>query len=621
VVAALAVFANSLPGRFIYDDEETIVRNPYVRTLWPLTAAMHAPPQSAVAGRPLVSLSLALNYALGGEDPAGYHAFNVVVHLTAALLLFGIVRRALRGQRVPARLGDRGDAWALGVALIWLVHPLQTEVIDYTIQRTESMMGVCYLLTLYAGIRGMQEPLSAGRWLAISIAACAAGAACKESIATAPLMVWLYDSVFEAGSFRGALTRRGGYYAGLLASWGMLAWLNIDGPRFRSAGLSAGVTPWMYLVNQGPIIATYLARTIWPHPLVADYGRTAAIPFAAAAPSLLLVAGLAVVTLAAWRWDRRLAFLGTWFFVTLAPASSIVPIATEVGAERRMYLPLAALAILMALVIDAVSRRIAPQRAGMAAAAIIAIVCTVLAGVSFVRNADYHDRLRLWQTVLDARPHGRAHYNLAVELAARGRSDEAIDHYRQATADAPEGHYALGFMYAQRGKPAEAAAELRQFLDRLPGDALAPKASNLLGLTLMQQGDAEGAATAFRTSLSMQPRDGDALGGLADALRASGRWAEAESAYRAYLQVNPANAAGVGNLGIVLSALGRDTEAADAFARAVALAPQSASARVNYALSLAGVGRRAEAVAQLRIALQLEPGNAQARGALEELGK
>ena len=281
------------PGQFIYDDEETIVGNPYVRTLWPVTAAMHAPAQSAAAGRPLISLSLALNYALGGLAPAGYHAFNLVVHLTAALLLFGIVRRVLRGQRVPARLGDRADAWALGVALIWLVHPLQTEVIDYTIQRTESMMGVCYLLTLYAGIRGMQAPRYAGRWLAISIAACAAGAACKESIVTAPLMVWLYDGVFEAGSFRGALARRGGYYAGLLASWGMLAWLNIDGPRFRSAGLSAGVTPWTYLLNQGPIIATYLARTIWPHPLVADYGRTTAIPLAAAAPYLLLIAGLA----------------------------------------------------------------------------------------------------------------------------------------------------------------------------------------------------------------------------------------------------------------------------------------------------------------------------------------
>jgi tetratricopeptide (TPR) repeat protein len=434
-------------------------------------------------------------------------------------------------------------------------------------------------------------------------------------------MVWLYDSVFEAGSFRGALARRGGYYAGLLASWGALAWLNIEGPRFRSAGLSAGVTPWMYLVNQGPIITTYLARTVWPHPLVADYGRTTAMPFASAAPYLLLVAGLAVVTLGAWRWNRRVAFLGTWFFVTLAPASSIVPIATEVGAERRMYLPLAALVVLAALAVDAASRRIAPLRAGMTAVVVTVIACTVLAGVSVARNADYHDRLRLWQTVLDARPHGRAHYNMAVELAARGRSDEAIDHYRQATADAPEGHYALGFMYTQRGRLAEAAAELRQFLARLPGDALAPKASNLLGLTLMQQGDAEGAATAFRTTLSMQPRDGDALGGLADALRASGRWAEAETAYRAYLQVNPANAAGVGNLGIVLSALGRDVEAADAFGRAVALAPQSASAHVNYALSLAAVSRREEAVAQLRIALQLDPGNAQARGALEELGR
>jgi tetratricopeptide (TPR) repeat protein len=341
---------------------------------------------------------------------------------------------------------------------------------------------------------------------------------------------------------------------------------------------------------------------------------------ASAAPYLLLVAALAGLTIAAWRGDRRLAFLGTWFFVTLAPASSLVPIATEVGAERRMYLPLAALVVLVVLSIDAVCRRWSP-RSGVAMTVLVGGISLLLVVVSFARNADYHDRLHLWQTVLAARPHGRAHYNMAVELAARGRDDEAIAHYRQAAADAPEGHYALGFMYAQRGRPADAAAELRQFLERLPTDALAPKASNLLGLSLMQQGDEAGAIGAFRRTLSMWPRDADALGGLADALRVSEQWNDAEAAYRAYLQVNPSNAAAMGNLGVVLSALGRDREAGEAFGRAVALAPQSAGAHVNYGLALAAAGRDAEAVGHLQVALQLDPGHVQARAALAELGK
>ena len=127
--------------------------------------------------------------------------------------------------------------------------------------------------------------------------------------------------------------------------------------------------------------ATYFARTVWPLPLVADYGRTTPIAFATAAPYLLIVAVLAALTLAAWRWDRRIAFLGTWFFVTLAPASSIVPIATEVGAERRMYMPLAALVVLAVVGLDALSHRFTEKRS-VVVAGVVGVMCAVFIGLS-----------------------------------------------------------------------------------------------------------------------------------------------------------------------------------------------------------------------------------------------
>ena len=100
VMAAIVAFATTLPGQFVYDDDEAIVRNPHIRALWPLWAAMAAPPQSAVSGRPLVSLSLALNHAVEGLDPTGYHLWNIAVHAGVALLLFGVLRRTLRAQRL-----------------------------------------------------------------------------------------------------------------------------------------------------------------------------------------------------------------------------------------------------------------------------------------------------------------------------------------------------------------------------------------------------------------------------------------------------------------------------------------------------------------------------------------
>src|SRR5205814_5113750 len=127
----------------------SIVDNPYIRRLWPLTAALSAPLQSAVAGRPLVSLSLALNYALTGLSPSGYRSWNLGVHILCGLLLFGIIRRTLDHYWNSSNPSNPSNL-AFACALVWIVHPLNSEVVDYAIQRTESMMGLFYLLTLYA---------------------------------------------------------------------------------------------------------------------------------------------------------------------------------------------------------------------------------------------------------------------------------------------------------------------------------------------------------------------------------------------------------------------------------------------------------------------------------------
>ena len=350
VAGVLVAYANSFATPFVYDDQGAIVDNPNIRRLWPLTTALTGPLQSPLAGRPIVSLSFAINHAAGGLSPWGYHAGNLGIHLLAGLLLFGIVRRTLTTPALQpalaARFATAAEPLAFACALIWLIHPLQTEVIDYVTQRTESMMGLFYLLTLYAAIRAM----SAGRerawwWEASAIAACSLGMASKESMVTAPVMVLVYDAVFQAGSVRKALGARARLYSGLAATWVILAGLNRSGPRSHSAGFSSGVTPWTYLLNQPAMIVRYLKLSFWPHGLVLDYGPPRAVSLSEALPSAAAVLVLLAVTAAAWRKRRELAFLGTWFFVTLAPASTVIPIATEAGAERRMYLPLAAIVV------------------------------------------------------------------------------------------------------------------------------------------------------------------------------------------------------------------------------------------------------------------------------------
>ena len=195
VTAGFLAYSNSLYGPFVFDDLLSIVENPSIRQWWQFSAVLFPERELPVAGRPLVNLSFALNYAVGGLEVFGYHLVNVALHLTCALLVFGLVRRTLEMPNVNATLGRQSANLACAAALLWALHPLNTEAVNYVTQRTELMMACFYLLTLYASVRAWRHVHARG-WQAVAIASCAAGMACKESMATAPLIVVVYDASF-----------------------------------------------------------------------------------------------------------------------------------------------------------------------------------------------------------------------------------------------------------------------------------------------------------------------------------------------------------------------------------------------------------------------------------------
>jgi hypothetical protein len=358
--ACLLTYWNSFSGPFVLDDVGSIVENRHIREWWRLGSLLMPERELPVAGRPLVNVSFAINYALGGLDVRGYHAWSVAVHLGCALLVFGVVRRTLRLGGLDAWLGGRSLDLAFAVALLWALHPLNTEAVDYVTQRTETMMGLFYLLTMYASIRAAASASWKG-WPIVAVTSCVAGMACKESMVTAPAMVVLYDRVFIFKSIKDAIRARWRLYGGLVATWVVLALLLASGPRIHSAGFSAGVSPWTYLLNQTVMMVRYLRLAVWPNSLVVNYGWPLPLTLADVVPQALMVVALLGATIAALIRRPPLGFLGASFFITLAPTSSVVPIATEVGAERRMYLPLIPLVVLAVVggvyVWDLVERR------------------------------------------------------------------------------------------------------------------------------------------------------------------------------------------------------------------------------------------------------------------------
>ena len=653
VAAGLLTYWNGLGGPFVWDDETAIVKNPTIQHLWPPWEPLLPPRETPVAGRPIANLSFAINYAIGGLTETGYHVGNIALHIACALLLFGVVRRTLVGSKLRERFGGSATGTALVAALLWMVHPLQSEVVDYVTQRTESTMALFFLLTLYCAVRARGE--AAAFWQILSVVACALGMASKESMVTAPLIVLMYDGVFEFDSWGHALKSRPFLYAGLASTWIVLGLILWQQPR-STAGLATPIGSWTYLLNQIPMLGRYLWLMVWPSALILDYGLPRALSVGDVLPAALLVVPLVVgAGVALVRWPK-IGFLAAAFFVILAPTSSVIPISSEVGAERRLYLPFAAIALLPVLAgrtwLDRVGGKPARRaRARIVAASLATVVLALLAGRTVARNAEYASPLLLWRSVVEGRPQGRARMSLATELVTVGQHEEAVRQLREAVRDFPDARFALGTELIVDGKIDEGIDELRAFIADKPADLNRVPARTLMGQALASQGKWAEATDQFRALLKILPSHDRARDSLADVLAAQGRDDEAVTEYRTLLARQPNNTAIETKLAANLMRTGHTSEAIEHFQKALRLEPQSAMlhrslaeaylrqqdpARAEpyarealrlapgdaaghnlLAIALASTGRIDEAIRSFREALRLDPNDKQAQANLE----
>jgi tetratricopeptide (TPR) repeat protein len=569
LLAGVIAYSNSFSHPFIYDDLVAVVDNSSIRD-FDLAAALSPAQEAPTAGRPLVNLSFAINYAFGGLHVQGYHIVNLAVHLLCAMLIFGIARRTLEWPNIPSPLARRSTDLAFAVALLWTLHPLNTEVVDYVTERSESMMALFYLSTLYASARSAQAGRSL-RWRIAAFSACALGMACKESMAGAPLAVCLYDRAFVFPSWKETIRARWPLYAGLLATETVLVALIWSGPRAHSAGFASGVTPWSYLLNQSRMIARYLRLAVWPRGLVLAYGPPLPLSLIDALPYVIGILALCAAT--AWTLLYRL-----------------VPIATEVGAERRMYLPLVALAAAAVTLGAYAWERRFPRSFARSGVALLALLAVLMAVGTVARNREYASALTIAQTVLDRWPTGYAQAMVGASLGAEGQHAEAAAHLRAAVRSYPEARYYLGGELFEIGDYNGAIDALQDYMREFPQRLEVLRAKMIVGR---------------------------AHGRLADAAFAERQWAAASDQYEAYLASNSDDPGAVTNFAIALTALGRRDEALTAFRRAAKIAPRDVNARRNLARALAERGDFEVAKIEFEQALQLNPGDAQVRHDLD----
>ena len=579
--AVLAAYANTFGVPLLLDDEITVANNPSIHDLRNIGRVL-SPDIFTTASRPLLNLTFAINYAWTGQKVWSYHVVNLAVHVLAGLVLFGIVRRTLLAPSLRERWGAGALPLGALIAAVWSLHPVQTESVTYLSQRAESLMGLFYLLTLYLFIRSTNSSRPAV-WWAWSVTACCCGMATKEVMVTAPLMVLLYDRAFIASSFRQALAKRSGFYLGLGATWIFLAFLMKDGNlKNQSAGFQTGASWVAYGLTELKAVTEYLKLSIWPHPLVFDYGSDFFAPkFGQWAPFAVAIGILAVAAAITWHRSKALGFAAVGFFVLLLPTSSVVPVAGQPMAENRMYLPLAAVVTLVAVAGCAWAGR----RALMG----LAITGVALAGLTLRRNHDYRSVASIWEDTVAKQPtSSRAHNNLANALMKiPERVPDAILHFQRALQIKPD-----------------------------YGDAH----DNLANVLIKIPGRIPEAFAHYQEALRIRPA---ALThyNLANLLvTIPDRIPEALAHYERAIQLKPSFAEAHGNLAYALSEIpGRAEEALAHFHEALRLKPDYADAHNNLAILLANTGHIEEATRHVELALKFDPDHRNARINLEKL--
>lgn len=621
VGAATVAWGPSLHSPFVFDDLPSVVFNPTIRELSRLDRVLlpRGLAGAGVAGRPVVNLTLALNYAAGGLTPFGYHLFNLALHGAAALLLLGCVRRTLLLPSLEASWHSRALPASATAALLWALHPLQTESVTCVIQRTELLFGFFLLLLLYCFVRSISATHPA-RWRAAAVLASALGMASKEAMVVAPVLLVLFDRQFVADELPGVWRHRGRFHLAIMSTWLVLGGaLALAPAREGTVGFGLGVSSWHYALTQCEALVRYLALAFWPHPLVLDYGTSVRTSLADVLPQALLILALVGWAIQA-TWRRTAAgFLAAWFFGILAPSSSFVPLVTQTIAEHRMYLPLAALAVGAAL--------IAIRFLDRHAVGLILPVVVALGVDTFLRNRDYESAERLWaDTVKKAPANPRARYNLGNALVSRAAHAAAVVQYQEAlriyrvSGATPRQLSSvllnLGAAELALGRPDAAltSIEAARACDPTAGDIAIHRAKALLAL-----GRHAEAVAGLRTHLSTRADNAEALLLLADTLLDRNVFAEAAEEYLRYLRLRPDDPAAHSNLANAFIGDNRLPEAFPHIERAAELAPDNPSVATNLAVAHIARNRFAEGRALLEGVLRRNPEYRPASDLLEQL--
>ncbi len=528
LAVAMLVYANTLHNRFTFDDGMYVFRNPAVTNF--SIRGLFEPTIATNIFRPVTFVTFALNWAVGGDQPFGYHVVNLLLHAGVILLLYLV----LRGLLEPA---PRAATVALAVAWLFAVHPIHTEAVASIVGRSE-LLAAGFLLAAWL-LHLHDRPFLALLCFALALLS-------KESAAAFLPLVLAGD--YACGKLKPS--PRYGWIAGVTLLYMALLW-KVQGGRFGAEDVSfldnplASLPAGWRILNALRVAWKYVGLHVYPATLSCDYSYSAFLLYANWRHTLPAAVATAFV-LALWIWAlwtqrRDWVLAGAIYLGGFAVTANILVPTGAIMAERFAYLPSAGFCLFIVLIwmrLENHNRRMAWS--------LFAILLAALSLRTIVRNRDWHDNLTLFSAAVRAVPgSAKMHANLGGEYVKRGQLDAARTEFQSALRiypAFPEAEEAYGLLESRLGQDQEARRLLEAALSQTANDSSDYDFRALnLATQLMKLGQNADALKLLNQEIATCPRCPLAWSNRAAVRYARGELASARADAQTALRLDPLN--------------------------------------------------------------------------------
>ncbi|MBF0518445.1 MAG: tetratricopeptide repeat protein [Nitrospirae bacterium] len=579
VLFALLTYSNTLNCPFIFDDD-AIRKGTSLPTL--------------LDPRFLVNLSFLLNYKLNYLSVKGYHVFNIIIHVINGLLIYSLISLISKIEANEKNYGScHNNTLAFFISLIFITHPIELFAVTYVVQRAASMAAMFYLLTLifYVKFRISQSTaLGTKKFYALSLLFTVMAAKTKEITITLPVMLAMCEFVFFDGSIKKRLAFVLPFFLMIPLIIIQVNAVGVDlvfsepqSKIYAHSSVSGAIAKspliasnrWEYLFTQFKVITTYLRMLFYPQNLTLIHYFTVSKTFFEPKVILSFLLLLTLFSFGAYfvfidnKKSKLTGFGLIWFFVTISPQSSIVPIQGWMIFEYRAYL--ASVGIYIAVIVTVFELLKTHYRIVYMLMLSLFILLTIL---TYNNNKIWITEISMWERNVKVEPlHPVPHINLGSAYFAAKRYDAAIAQFKLA-------------------------------IDLSPNTA---EAYNDLGLVYERKGLFKEALEKFKYAMSLDRSYASPVVNLGMMYMTRGMNEQALEEFKAALEINRSNPGAHINLGALYAKMGQKEKAIEEFKRVIVTNPNIVEPYVNLAALYAEQGLSALAEDNLKKAMKVDP--------------